>query len=381
MSNNNQFQPYRYSQSREGGPPPQGLNLSAARYAGEEVGILGGAMKRPVFVMAGLLLFATVFAAVLLATYSGGSSEGDDLPIIQAEARPIKSAPQDAFGRESAADEYGGSTIYQSAELGDVPEAAPVENLLDRSASIAKLEMFAREAEQLMAEQKAAAAAADTVASFAAVSDGSSSGISLNTDAAVPETPQEHLASAADSLKTATPAVPYVAGGTQSVAARVVVPTDVRPAGSSPETLAFVRSVLDQRDESKKEGAVPKPTKKNVVAKAKAATSSADKAARAVAAIKPAAGYSPPKAIAIAPGSYYVQLGSVRSQTGAHSEWGKIKSKYSTALSRSNYRVMRADLADKGTFFRIQAGPMSKASASNVCGSIKASAGGCFVTQ
>lgn len=80
-------------------------------------------------------------------------------------------------------------------------------------------------------------------------------------------------------------------------------------------------------------------------------------------------------------GDYYVQLGSVRSREGADSEWKKIKAKYSSALSGYSYRVETASLP-KGTFYRIQAGPVSKAQATTTCNAIKRqSPGACLVKK
>jgi cell division septation protein DedD len=144
-------------------------------------------------------------------------------------------------------------------------------------------------------------------------------------------------------------------------------------AGSSPETLAFVKSVLDKKDQVKTGSAY-------VAKKPMATPNTSSKTATALSKVSPAAGKDRSDIIAIKPGTYYVQLASVKTQSGAHSEWGKLKGKYSP-LSRSDYRVTRADLGEKGIFFRIQAGPMSKSSASDVCNSIKQSAGSCFITQ
>lgn len=79
-------------------------------------------------------------------------------------------------------------------------------------------------------------------------------------------------------------------------------------------------------------------------------------------------------------GSFYVQLGSVKSSEGAENEWKKIRSKYSSELSGYSHRVQRADLGGKGVFYRIQAGPVSKESASSTCRSIQQlTPGGCLV--
>ncbi len=83
-----------------------------------------------------------------------------------------------------------------------------------------------------------------------------------------------------------------------------------------------------------------------------------------------------------AAGDYYVQLASVTSRMGAESEWKKLKSKYSSQLAGYSHRVEAADLGARGTFYRIQAGPVSKAQANEACTAIKRiDPNGCLVKK
>lgn len=83
-----------------------------------------------------------------------------------------------------------------------------------------------------------------------------------------------------------------------------------------------------------------------------------------------------------AAGDYYVQLASVTSRMGAESEWKKLKSKYSSQLAGYSHRVETADLGARGTFYRIQAGPVSKAQANETCNAIKRiDPNGCLVKK
>lgn len=91
--------------------------------------------------------------------------------------------------------------------------------------------------------------------------------------------------------------------------------------------------------------------------------------------VEPAAGTTAAK---VTPGGSYVQLASVKDASGADREYKKMQAKYS-ALSGVQYRTQEANLGAKGTFHRIQAGPMSKESASKVCASIKSAGGSCLV--
>jgi cell division protein FtsN len=83
-----------------------------------------------------------------------------------------------------------------------------------------------------------------------------------------------------------------------------------------------------------------------------------------------------------AAGDYYIQLGSVKSEDGAESEWKKIVAKYPSILSGYGHRVESADLGDKGVFYRIQAGPVSQEAATSACNAIKKiDANGCLVKK
>lgn len=124
---------------------------------------------------------------------------------------------------------------------------------------------------------------------------------------------------------------------------------DIHDAGTSPDTIAYVRSVLT------------------------------DSPSKAPQDIEPAAGVT--VATKIEPGSFYVQLASITDASRAKGEFMKMTKKYNV-LNGSNFRVQEASL-NSGQFFRIQAGPMSKTSADNICASLKNAKkpGGCLVVK
>ncbi len=96
---------------------------------------------------------------------------------------------------------------------------------------------------------------------------------------------------------------------------------------------------------------------------------------------KPVPKAQPVKAEEIIAGEYYVQLASVKSNIAAKSEWDKFVSKYSPLLNNVSHRIQTADLGAKGTFYRIQAGSMSKSNADNICNGIKSKGGSCLVKK
>jgi hypothetical protein len=96
--------------------------------------------------------------------------------------------------------------------------------------------------------------------------------------------------------------------------------------------------------------------------------------------VEPAAGAAT-GANLINKGNYFVQLVSVKSREAAAGAWPKLKDKY-PSLTGNHYRVQAADLGERGTFYRLQAGPFDKATADKICGAIKGrKPGGCLVVR
>jgi hypothetical protein len=124
----------------------------------------------------------------------------------------------------------------------------------------------------------------------------------------------------------------------------------------SPETLAFVQSVLGQEGGTAPPAARPRPP-----------------------APTPPAAPAPP---AGAGGRYYVQLASVDSASGAAQEWARLVDAFPAQLAGAPHRVERADLGARGVFHRLQAGPFDEARARALCEAIKAQRpGGCLVVR
>lgn len=130
----------------------------------------------------------------------------------------------------------------------------------------------------------------------------------------------------------------------------------------SDETRALVQSVLRKQEEDA------------ASAREESAKKEMAKASEAAAKIEPAAGAAVP-----ATGHFFVQLASLKSRDAAETAWKQAQKKYDS-LSGSSYRVQSADLAERGTFYRVQAGPFLRDKADQVCASIKAKTpGGCLV--
>lgn len=95
------------------------------------------------------------------------------------------------------------------------------------------------------------------------------------------------------------------------------------------------------------------------------------------AAVQPAA----PKA-ASAGGGYRLQLGAVPSEALAQSEWNRIKAAHGDLLNGLNAAFPHVDLGAKGTFYRVQAGPLpDMGRAQELCNALKQRGVGCILVK
>ena len=79
--------------------------------------------------------------------------------------------------------------------------------------------------------------------------------------------------------------------------------------------------------------------------------------------------------------SVKIQLGSVPSEQVAHSEWQRLSQKNADVLGGMNANFVKADIPGKGTYFRIQAGPLQEAKATSTCTALKARAQPCMIVR
>jgi cell division septation protein DedD len=102
-------------------------------------------------------------------------------------------------------------------------------------------------------------------------------------------------------------------------------------------------------------------------------------AAASPAKVPPAQPAPPKPAIA---GGPRLQLGSVRSEDAAHQEWERIKRKNADLLGTLSATPIRADLGDKGIYYRIQTGPVSDAAAAErICSELRQRSIGCIIAR
>ncbi len=85
---------------------------------------------------------------------------------------------------------------------------------------------------------------------------------------------------------------------------------------------------------------------------------------------------------ALAAGDYFVQLASVKSDQSARQEWARLRKGHAELFDDLALDVQRADLGDRGIFYRIRTGPFPNlATAQDLCAQIKAAKLGCLVVR
>jgi hypothetical protein len=78
-------------------------------------------------------------------------------------------------------------------------------------------------------------------------------------------------------------------------------------------------------------------------------------------------------------GGARIQLASVRSEEAARQEWDRIRRANPDLLGSASANFVRADLGDKGVFYRLQTAPI--ADAERVCGELKQRNIGCIIAR
>lgn len=276
-------------------------------------------------------------------------------PVLHADAQPARVPPDAPGGMDIP---HRDSAVFDAINTAEAAETPSVENLLDAEEEpMPKARLFA----------------------------------GLNTDTI-------------DSSKPAgaqpAPATPSARGQSSTAAEISEAPT---PAEINPETAPSLTEDIDTRVSRTAEKVLKispviesLPTKTAVqapeTAKAPETVASAPKTskpaaprtvesenrtARTAARVEPAAGAA---LGAATKGSHFVQLSSVRERGRADSEWASLKRQFPGQLEALAMRVQEANLGAKGTYYRIQAGPVSKDRAASLCAAIKRTKpGGCLV--
>lgn len=96
----------------------------------------------------------------------------------------------------------------------------------------------------------------------------------------------------------------------------------------------------------------------------------------------PAPAAQPAAPATAASGGWVVQIGSFRDQARAQTEWAATQRKHPTILAGATADIQRADLGDRGIWYRLRAATYAtKGAADTACASLKAAGTDCLVRK
>jgi len=84
---------------------------------------------------------------------------------------------------------------------------------------------------------------------------------------------------------------------------------------------------------------------------------------------------------AVAPGSYVIQIASLPSEAEAQKTYNSLSSKFSSVIGGKGVDIKKAEIPNKGTFFRIRIPAGSREEANALCSRYKSAGGSCLVTR
>ena len=91
---------------------------------------------------------------------------------------------------------------------------------------------------------------------------------------------------------------------------------------------------------------------------------------------------TPTKTVVAPTGNFRIQLASLREESGAAAEWKRLSTNNKDLLGDFQSFVQRTDIEGKGTFYRLQAGPISDAAtAEKLCAELKERSVGCLIVR
>lgn len=276
------------------------------------------------FLPAGIALGAiALFGGVVGYTYMTRSAGGDGpVPLVRADQRPAKIKPDSPGGMEVP---HQDKEIYARMSQSEAPPPPSP-----------KVERLLPPPEAPLPKPAATPAPPPPVAAIPAPPD-------VKPPAnAVTVTPP-----AASPPSTQAAAPPPVA------VAPAPRPAEIKPA-EPPKVATAPKPAETKPAEAPKVAAAPKPAPD----------------AKQLAAISPSA-----------PG-FRIQVASLRSTEDAARSWEKLKSANSDLLGKLGGNVVRADLGDKGIYYRVMAGPLGDREAADaLCSKLKQRNVGCLVVK
>jgi cell division protein FtsN len=325
--------------------------------------------KGRIALVAGVLIGAIAVgggAAYLYKSLEGGDLSSLEPPTLFADSTPAKGDPSEPGGREFP---HGNKQIYDRLS-GQPPQPERETRPAPVTAGVPGIVTTGSDTLPDTLEERIEAA-------LRQASRSSETG-SPSTDTDSPRAVRT-LVVRPDGSVEAPPVAASAAAPATTTTAGIVTTT------SGPGTRAQERSASEpqtQADARPAESRTPQPAARPQppAQTAETAAPSAAQQERRVASLEPEQAAAPRTATAGA-NPFFVQIAARRGQTDALAAFADLQQRYPSILSGLTPTIKRADLGDKGVWYRLWVGPLSsKSSADGVCDQLK-SAGlkGCFV--
>jgi len=334
-------------------------------YADGHVPVEPKKKRRPFLILAALLGVGLVGGGVYYAYDQGLQGIGKNLPVVTAETTPTKVAPKDP----------GGTKIPQQTKL--IYDRIVGEEVVVKEKIVSREEQVASTPVQSPPPPPSPVAQPDTP--------------SLPPVAVVPAAPQ--LPSAQRTVTPSAPPAPAEPDLPQVTitppgspppppAPRAVVapPPPVQTAPPTPRARPSAQAPARTQIPSAPSGPIrltppPPPPPPSAVAQTRQAA--------APRALTPPAQTRAVQAPPVGANDYLIQVASYRSEGEANNAFAKLKQRHASLLQNYGPLIQRADLGDKGIYFRLRVGPINgKQAASDLCGSlISAGQKGCIVRK
>jgi hypothetical protein len=185
------------------------------------------------------------------------------------------------------------------------------------------------------------------------------------------------------------PAAPLAGSGEPKKVHTVTIRSDqvgnANPAAPAPAPAAPAAPAARPRAEAPARATTPKAggnAPLAIVPVAQGAAPVAEPRTRVARTETPSASVATAPAAAPAAGGYAVQVTSQRSEAEAQTEFKSLQAKFPGQLGSRQPIIHRADLGEKGTFYRALVGPFaSSEAAAAMCSNLKAAGGSCIVQK
>lgn len=312
----------------------------------------------------------------------GPVAQGDNAsaPVIYADATPYKTIPDDPGGMDIPHRESRVFEVLKQEGTQDIPEKTAAV-LPETEEAMERAEIFARIEEKIEKET----GAPENARIVAAPKE--------EHEVIKPQIPEEVLAkiekgeieinkgqlATTEQKKGIENLAAHKEDGKESVASKPIRISVNGGDGSKKEIVINEKQNVDLAEDNQFDSFEPEQDAEMMALAKKIVASGQDDASSMAANTEPAAGAVKAEAVNVA-AKHFVQLGSVQSEDASAKEWDRLQRAYDDILTGLDYRVQRADLGERGIYYRIQGGPLTEHQARSICDKITAQKpGGCLV--